>query len=324
MAGRAVRGLGAQRRAGERGRGLQQLGRPLPSHAGPPRLRGVGAVHPRPGAGGPLQVRAAQPRHRAGVPQDRPLRPAFRAAAPDRRRGAPARPFPWSDAAWMERRAEQDWRTRPCPSTRSTWVPGSAAQGEFLNYRELARRLVDYVSWMGFTHLELMPVDRASLRSVLGLPGHRLLRPHQPLRRRPTTSATWWTTATTHGIGVLLDWVPAHFPKDAHALARFDGTPLYEHEDPRLGEHQDWSTLIFNFGRHEVKNFLLSSAMYWLRGAPRGRPAGGRRGLDALPGLFAQGGRMDAQPLRRPRKPGGHRLPARTQRGGARASAPAS
>ena len=89
------------------------------------------------------------------------------------------------------------------------------------------------------------------------------------------------------GIGVILDWVPAHFPKDDFALARFDGTALYEDPDPLRGEHPDWGTYVFNFGRREVRNFLVANALYWLEGLPRRRPARRRRGLDALPGLLA-------------------------------------
>ena len=99
----------------------------------------------------------------------------------------------------------------------------------------------------------------------MGLPGHRLLRARPRATARPTTSRRWSTACTPRGIGVILDWVPAHFPRDAWALARFDGTALYEHDDPRRGAHPDWGTLVFNFGRHEVRNFLVASALFWAR-----------------------------------------------------------
>jgi len=136
----------------------------------------------------------------------------------------------WQDEAWMSARAGHDWLHTPCSIYEvhlGSWQRDE--NGDFLNYRELAHRLVDYVLETGFTP-RWMPPGAC----------HR------------------------HGIGVLLDWVPAHFPKDEFALARFDGTALYEHEDPRRGEHRDWGTLIYNFGRNEVKNFLLASALYWL------------------------------------------------------------
>ncbi len=187
------------------------------------------------------------------------LRPRTAAIVPQ------AEPFPWADEPWMERRARHDWRHFPMTILEvhlGSWQRGD--EGEFLNYRELAHRLVQYVRWMGFSHIELMPIAEHPYDLSWG---YQATGYYAPTSRFGTPDDFRFFVDLCHdqGIGVLVDWVPAHFPKDAHALARFDGSCLYEHEDPRLGEHQDWSTLIFNMGRHEVKNFLLSSALYWLQ-----------------------------------------------------------
>jgi len=142
-----------------------------------------------------------------------------------------------------------------------SWQRGP--EGEFLNYRTMAERLVPYVQEMGFSHIELLPITEHPYDPSWG---YQTTGYYAPTSRygNPDDFRYFIDTCHRHNIGVLLDWVPAHFPKDAHGLARFDGTALYEHEDPRRGEHLDWSTLIFNYGRNEVKNFLLSSALYWL------------------------------------------------------------
>jgi 1,4-alpha-glucan branching enzyme len=171
----------------------------------------------------------------------------------------------WNDAEWMERRATWDWQHTPMSVYEvhlGSWQRGD--EGEFLNYRELAKRLVDYVTWMGFTHIELLPITEHPFDPSWGYQATGYFAPTS--RFGSPDDFRWFVDhCHQHGIGVILDWVPAHFPKDGYALARFDGTALYEHEDPRLGEHLDWSTLIFNYGRNEVRNFLLSSALYWLR-----------------------------------------------------------
>jgi 1,4-alpha-glucan branching enzyme len=171
---------------------------------------------------------------------------------------------PWHDAEWMGRRKQADWQHIPMSVYEvhpASWQHNM--EGEFLSYRELAHRLVEYVNYMGFTHIELLPITEHPFDLSWG---YQTTGYFAPTRRfgDPDDFRYFVDHCHQHGIGVLVDWVPAHFPKDAHGLARFDGTPLYEHADPRLGEHLDWSTLIFNYGRNEVRNFLLSSALYWL------------------------------------------------------------
>ena len=135
--------------------------------------------------------------------------------------------------------------------------------GHFLNYRELAVQLVDYVKTLGFTHIELLPITEHPLDDSWG---YQTTGYFAPTSRFGSADDFRYFVDHCHqnNIGILLDWVPAHFPKDNFALARFDGSALYEHEDPRKGEHRDWGTLIYNFGRNEVRNFLLSSAIFWL------------------------------------------------------------
>jgi 1,4-alpha-glucan branching enzyme len=172
--------------------------------------------------------------------------------------------FEWSDDQWLQQRAAHDWQHAPMSVYEvhlGSWQRGP--EGEMLNYREIARRLVDYVTTMGFSHIELLPITEHPYDPSWG---YQTTGYYAPTSRYGTADDFRYFVDHCHanGIGVFLDWVPSHFPKDAHALARFDGSALYEHEDPRLGEHLDWATLIFNYGRHEVKNFLLSSALYWL------------------------------------------------------------
>ena len=172
--------------------------------------------------------------------------------------------YAWDDKVWMDQRRSLDWQHTPMSVYEvhmGSWQRGP--EGEFLSYRQLAESLVSYVSEMGFTHIELLPITEHPYDPSWG---YQATGYFAPTSRYGTADDFRYFVDTCHqkGIGVLLDWVPAHFPKDAHGLARFDGTPLYEHADPRLGEHLDWSTLIYNFGRNEVKNFLLCSAVFWL------------------------------------------------------------
>jgi len=172
--------------------------------------------------------------------------------------------YQWRDHDWMERRRRSNWQHAPMSVYEvhlGSWQRD--IEGEFLGYRELAHRLVAYVKQLGYTHIELLPITEHPYDLSWG---YQATGYFAPTRRfgEPDDFRYFVDHCHCNGIGVLLDWVPAHFPKDAHGLARFDGTPLYEHEDPRLGEHMDWATLIFNFGRDEVKSFLVSSAIFWL------------------------------------------------------------
>lgn len=170
----------------------------------------------------------------------------------------------WQDRQWMDDRTRHNWLHEPMSiyevhlgSWRRDYL------GNFLNYRALASELIEYVKEMGFTHIELLPVSEHPLDASWG---YQTTGYFAPTSRHGTPDDFRYFIDICHqnGIGVILDWVPAHFPKDSFALARFDGSALYEHEDPRKGEHRDWGTLIYNYGRNEVKNFLLSSAIFWL------------------------------------------------------------
>ena len=186
------------------------------------------------------------------------LRPATAAVV------CPPTHFQWSDQAWLAARASWDWQHAPLSIYEfhpSSWQ--RAGDGGFLNFRAMAPLLADYVAGLGFTHVELLPITEHPLDDSWGYQTTGYFAPSQRFGS-PDDFRFFVDHLHSRGIGVILDWVPAHFPRDAHALARFDGTALYEHEDPRRGEHADWGTLIFNYGRNEVKNFLLASANYWL------------------------------------------------------------
>jgi 1,4-alpha-glucan branching enzyme len=175
--------------------------------------------------------------------------------------------YEWRDREWTETRpASGAWLERPMAIYEvhlGSWARVPEEGNRFLSYREMAQRIVPYVKEMGFTHIELLPIME---HPFSGSWGYQVLGFFAPTSRfGPPEDFKFFVDACHQaGIGVILDWVPGHFPKDEHGLAAFDGTPLYEHEDPRQGEHQDWGTLIFNYGRHEVRNFLLSNALFWL------------------------------------------------------------
>ena len=173
--------------------------------------------------------------------------------------------YRWNDAAWMARRAAQRSLEAPLSIYEvhlGSWRRGH--DGGVLGYRELADTLVAHVREMGFTHIELMPIGEFPFGGSWGYQPVALFAPTSRLGA-PDDLRTFVDRCHQAGIGVLLDWVPGHFPDDAHGLARFDGTCLYEHEDPRRGRQRDWDTLVYNLGRREVANFLIANALYWLR-----------------------------------------------------------
>lgn len=175
--------------------------------------------------------------------------------------------YRWQDSAWMERRGdEQSWLERPMAIYEvhlGSWARVPEEGNRSLTYRELAQRLVPYAEESGFTHLELLPIME---HPFSGSWGYQVSGFFAPTSRFGPPEDFKYFVDTCHqaGLGVILDWVPGHFPKDDFGLARFDGTALYEHADPRQGEHQDWGTLIFNYARKEVRSFLLSNALFWL------------------------------------------------------------
>jgi 1,4-alpha-glucan branching enzyme len=175
--------------------------------------------------------------------------------------------YEWRDAEWIRTRGGYGaWLDRPMSIYEvhlGSWARVPEEGNRFLSYREMADQLVPYVKDMGFTHIELLPVME---HPFSGSWGYQVLGFFAPTSRfgPPEDFKLFVDACHLAELGVILDWVPGHFPKDAHGLAQFDGTALYEHADPRQGEHQDWGTLIFNYGRNEVRNFLLSNALFWL------------------------------------------------------------
>lgn len=174
--------------------------------------------------------------------------------------------YQWSDGDWMTRRSEFEPLHAPMNVYEvhlGSWQKGPGRTNGWLDYRDLARRLADYCQRMHFTHVELMPISE---HPYSGSWGYQSVGYYAPTSRHGSPDDFMFFVDHLHqrGIGVLVDWVPAHFPKDDHGLRRFDGSPLYEHADPRQGEHPDWGTMIFNFGRNEVKNFLIANAIFWL------------------------------------------------------------
>jgi 1,4-alpha-glucan branching enzyme len=176
------------------------------------------------------------------------------------------REYEWNDSEWMHARKQSSIDEAPISIYEvhpGSWKRASDDGKPITNYREMATELAAYVKDLGYTHIELMPVMEYPFD---GSWGYQVTGYYAPTSRYGSPDDFKYFIDHMHasGIGVILDWVPAHFPKDEHALGRFDGTPLYEHSDPREGEHMDWGTFIFNFGRNEVRNFLIANALFWL------------------------------------------------------------
>ncbi|MFL6540074.1 MAG: 1,4-alpha-glucan branching enzyme, partial [Chthoniobacterales bacterium] len=174
--------------------------------------------------------------------------------------------FRWADAEWMESRRAKDWNKSAMSIYEvhlGSWRRHENEANRHYSYLELSETLIPYVKDMGYTHIELLPIAEHPFE---GSWGYQVTNYYAPTSRfgKPDELRHFIDKCHQAGIGVIMDWVPAHFPKDTHALAEFDGTDLYEHADPRQGEHQDWGTLIFNFGRNEVRNFLTANALFWL------------------------------------------------------------
>lgn len=173
--------------------------------------------------------------------------------------------YEWHDAEWMQQRDCGSTFAKPVSIYEvhlGSWARSEDGCNNFLLYREYAERLVNYAVDMGYTHIELLPVAEHPLDDSWG---YQVTGYYSVTSRygRPEEFMYLVDECHRHGLGVIMDWVPAHFPKDSHGLAKFDGTALYEHKDPRQGEHPDWGTLIFNYNRHEVRNFLVSNAVFW-------------------------------------------------------------
>lgn len=173
--------------------------------------------------------------------------------------------YHWHDKEWMTERLQKNWLESPVSIYEAhlgSWMRVPEEKDRFLSYRELADKLIKYIREMGYTHIELMPVTEHPYDASWG---YQTIGYFAPTSRfgKPEDFMYFVDKCHQNNIAVILDWSPAHFPKDAHGLARFDGTCLYEHLDPRKAEHKDWGTLIFNYGRNEVRNFLISNALFW-------------------------------------------------------------
>jgi 1,4-alpha-glucan branching enzyme len=232
--------------------------------------------------------------------------------------------YQWGDGDWMRARESLgEWRERPMSIYEvhlGSWRRREDEPQFSLSYRELAATLIPYARDMGYTHIELLPVME---HPFFGSWGYQVVGFYAPSSRfgTPDDFRYFVDQCHQHGLGVILDWVPGHFPKDGHGLVRFDGTALYEHEDPRRGEHREWGTLVFNYGRDEVRTFLLSNALYWLEEFH----ADGLR-VDAVASMLyldysRREGGVAAERARRPREPRGGGVPQAAEHRHARSTA---
>ena len=174
--------------------------------------------------------------------------------------------YEWQDEQWFTDRKKHNALDAPMSIYEvhlGSWQRDPERPDEWMSYCELAPKLIEYCQKMGYTHLELLPVSE---HPFTGSWGYQPVGMYAATSRFGSPQDLMFLIDMCHqnGIGVIIDWVPAHFPKDDHGLRRFDGSALYEHEDPRKGEHPDWGTLIYNYGRNEVRNFLISNALFWL------------------------------------------------------------